>query len=113
MESRPFQIITRPLTKEECVALGYDTSEIRDFPVMRMSIQGSWIDYEESNTGLWILYVNTEKEFRKQGRATYLMKALKKYADKHGKAVIHGNFTEDGEMYLKPLVKKLWPNYKG
>ena len=107
-EARPFQVVTRQLSKAEAHEMGYDVSEMQEFPVMRMSIQGSFMDYEEGPNGIWILYVETEQKFQNQGRAKYLLEALKRYADKHEKSVIHGTFTEEGEKYLKPVVRRLW-----
>lgn len=107
-EARPFQVQTRELPYEEAKALGYDTGEIGEFPIRQMSIQGSHIDYEESGAAIWILMLATEPEFRNQGRAKYLLTALKQYADREGKTVVPGTYTEEGEKYLKRIVKQMW-----
>lgn len=99
----------RNLSDDEIRHQDYDASEVKDFPIKRMSVPGSYLDYEEGPHGLWILLLATEKEKRNQGLASLLLRTIRSYAAETGKTVFHGTFTEDGEQYLKPVVDRLWP----
>jgi len=91
-----------PVSNEEGIVKGYPTDEPEDDIVWRkISIPESVIYFEESDASIWIIGVSTNPEYRNQGRAKKLMKALYDYADSNNKGVIHGTYTEDGEKYLK------------
>lgn len=109
-ESGEFPVSTRRLSKEECKALDHYTGEMDEFPIMRMETEGSIIDYEEGDHGIWILMVRTAEGFREQGRAKALLSRLAAYASEHGKSVYPGDYTDMGRDYLRPIVKKHWPN---
>src|ERR1041385_2158013 len=97
----------RRLTKREVRLMGYDQTEMELFPIKRLEMKGAFLDFEEGPDQLWILYMETERQFQKQGRATLLLKTLYRYARGAGKTIIHGAFTPEGESYLKPVIGRL------
>lgn len=105
LEDQP-QVVT--LSPEEAEQLGHDTGEIEEFPIKRLSVPGSHIDFEESDGAIWILSVGTDEGQRRQGLAKGLLQFIADYAERTGKTVYHGSYTEDGEKYLKHVVHRIW-----
>lgn len=98
-----------PLSPEEAKEAYYDTSEMEQFPIKRLSVPGSFLDFEESDQGIWILNLVTEPEFKRRGLATQLLRYIYNHALTTGKSVFHGSYTDDGEKYIKPVVQRMWP----
>src|ERR1051326_5528074 len=86
--------VIRNLSRAEAKRAGHDTREMTEFPIRRMEVQGSRLDFEEGPRTIWILNLETEPAFRRQGRATRLYSAIRAYAQKTGKTIVHGAFTD-------------------
>ena len=104
------QVAVKTLTANEVHEAGYSTGEIEEFPIRRASIPGAYVDYEEGDHGIWIMFVHTDPSMRNQGLAKKLLHYVHSYALVNNKKVMPGAYTEDGEKYLKRTVQKLWPD---
>lgn len=99
-----------PVSNEEGRSQGYPEDEPDDsigIVWRKISIPESVIYFEENDLSIWIIGVETNPEYRNQGRAKILMNALYKYAESNNKGVVHGTYTEDGEKYLKKYNRYL------
>jgi GNAT superfamily N-acetyltransferase len=97
-----------PVSNVEGKRKGYPDDEPEEGIVWRkILIPESVIYFEESDRSIWIISVETNPEYRNQGRAKRLMNALYEYADLHNKGVVHGTYTDDGKKYLKKYNRYL------
>ena len=85
----------------------FDLAEFDEFPIHKFSVPGSDLYFEANIAGyagcIWVLFLGTAPEHRRQGRARALLKALHEHAASTGARVEHGCYTEDGKKYLKHI----------
>jgi predicted GNAT family acetyltransferase len=93
------KFMPRTLTAEEASEAGYDVSDLKDFPIKRLEVPGSFLDYEEGPTTLNILNTFTESDLRRQGLATGLFRELQSISEQVGKRIDRGAATEDGDKF--------------
>lgn len=71
------------------------------------------LTYQEEDGMAILIKVETEEAQRNKGYASRLLKEFLAYADQEGLALDVSGYLPDGELYLKPLMSKLKPNYPG
>lgn len=62
---------------------------------------------------MWMKHVSVDKHHRQQGIATELMEAAIGYCREHGKTLQMSSYSDEGKLYLRPLVRRLrqdWPD---
>jgi hypothetical protein len=63
----------------------------------RLTLNGSFCDFEESDKMIWILNIETPPEERNRGQAKTLIMEIKN----KGKRIEWGEFLEMGKTYIK------------
>jgi predicted metal-dependent hydrolase len=73
---------------------------------LKLFNKGTTIYFEELKSGnISVIEIETNEPLRKMGYATKAIQSLLQYAD--GNTISFGAFTQQGERYLKPLIKRI------
>jgi GNAT superfamily N-acetyltransferase len=102
------QSVIRPLSVEEGKSMGFDTSDwITDVDAFIFSYGECDIYFEKSIKCVWVLHVQTHKDHRNRGFARRAIHDFIKYVESENLRIIVGEFTEDGENYIKKYFQNI------
>ncbi len=69
--------------------------------------EGSKLRLEVGPDQIWILDINTAKKMRGKGYATAALRFMFEFAKKKRLIIIPGAYTEDGEIFLRHVIRRL------
>ena len=92
---------------DENVGLFPDDAPNDEIAWKKVENNGSVLYFEESDRMIWIIFIGTESQHRNRGKAKELIHFIHQYAKQKGKKIEHGNYTDDGLKYLKPINTRL------
>ncbi len=70
-----------------------------------------YLDYQEDNGTMYLIYIETKPEFRNQQVATTLIDKLFSLASSNGCLIDISSFLEDGQKYLPGVLDKMKMKY--
>jgi GNAT superfamily N-acetyltransferase len=95
---------------EDTVKRSEYTSRSGD-PVVRLTLDGGYLDYSEDDGVYWLQMVEVEPSKRNKGVATSLVKAFLDIVNTNSGYLDATEYLDDGEKYLKHVIDRLKPNY--
>lgn len=63
--------------------------------------------YDKSHTTTWIKFVSVDPKYRNRGLSKKLLKTIFEWADSNKKKLQFSSYTELGEKFIKPEIKRL------
>jgi hypothetical protein len=79
--------------------------------VNRLALPGGHLDYEEEDGAFMLMIVEVDEASRNQKIATALVKEFLSIVNKAGGYLSTTGFLDDGEVYLKHVIKRLRPSF--
>lgn len=79
--------------------------------VNRLSLPGGHLDYEEEDGAFMLMIIEVDEGSRNQKIATTLVKEFLGIVNKAQGYLSTTGFLDDGEVYLKHVIKRLKPSY--
>lgn len=76
-----------------------------DYVVGDLGLQQS--PYKAEEDVLWLKHVSVDTNYRQRGIATRLLEASIRHAHEARKVLQLSSYSEDGKLYLKPLIARL------
>lgn len=84
-----------------------DGNSIIFFKKINNKVIASYVVNKYTEDTLETIFIEVDKDYRNQGVATELMKAVINYCKNHNKKIITSDFSKEGEKYIKCQMRNI------